>query len=150
MFGPKKKKIQPKTVEDYLKGEDVPAPTPDAEITASQAAPRKIRPYTAQAFVTLFILALMLVAFFQLSMLRSQVAELRAGGDGDARALRIEVAELAATLKTSDKQVSSLSDRVSTLQRELETEKSRRAKAEAVAVARRAAIPDKKAPKTTH
>jgi hypothetical protein len=144
MFGPRKKKIQVKSVEDYLKGEDARVPVAEAGTAASPAVQTSMKPFIAQAVVTLFILALMLVAFSQLSRLRSQVAELQAAKEGDARAITMKVGELTARLEKSDKQVSLLSDNVSALQRGLEAEKSLRAKAEAAEAARKAVVPDKK------
>jgi hypothetical protein len=151
MFGTRKK-IQAKSVEDYLKGEDARVPSPEPKPAAGPAIPAKARPFIAQGVITLFILALMLVAFSQLSSLRSQVAELRAGKEGEARVLKTYVAEIAAKLEKSTRQVDSLSDTVSTLQRELDAEKSSRTKAEAALAATRAAVPDKtkKATKPAH
>ena len=144
MFGPRKKKIQVKSVEDYLRGEDARVPAAEPRTAASRSIPTSVKPFIAQAVVILFILALMLVAFSQLSTMRSQIAALQAAKEGDARALRMKVGELAAMLEKSEKQVSSLSDTVSTLRKELEAERSVRAQAEAAAAARRATILDKK------
>jgi hypothetical protein len=144
MFGSKKKKIQVKSVEDYLKGEDARVPAPEARTAPSPAVQTKVKPFVAQAVVTLFILALMLVAFSQLSRLRSQMAELQAAKEGDARALTTKVGELTARLEKSDKQVSVLSDSISALQKDLDAQRSLRAKTEAAEAARKAAVLDKK------
>jgi len=143
MFGSRKKKIQIKSVEDYLKGEDARIPNTEPKPAAGPAIPVKAKPFIAQAVITLFILALMLVAFSQLSSLRSQVAELQTGKEGEARALKMHVAEIAAKLEKSNRQVDALTDTVATLQRELDAEKSSREKAEAAMAAKQAAALDK-------
>ncbi len=144
MFGSKRKKIQVRSVEDYLKGEDARIPAAEATLAPSSARPAKAKPFVAQAIVILFMLALMLVAFSQLSKLRSDVAELRAGKMGDTDALRKQVAEIAAKLETSNRQVESLTASVEALQRDVQAERSLRARAEAAAAARRTAAPEKK------
>lgn len=143
MFGSRKKKIQVKSVEDYLKGEDARIPDTEPKPSAGPAIPPKAKPFIAQAVITLFILALMLVAFSQLSGLRSQVAELQAGKEGEARALKMNIVEIAAKLEKSNRRVDVLTDAVAVLQRELDAEKSLREKAEAAMAAKQAAAPDK-------
>jgi hypothetical protein len=144
MFGPRRKKIQVKSVEDYLKGEDARIPGSEGRTATPSAIPAKVKPFVAQAVVILFILALMLVAFSQLSTLRSQVAALQIGKEGEAQELKMQMAELAVKLDKSRKQVDSLVDSVAGLQRELEAEKSLRVRAEtAAAAAKKVPTPDK-------
>jgi septal ring factor EnvC (AmiA/AmiB activator) len=155
MFGSRKKKVQVKSVEDYLKGEDARVPTSETKPVSksSPAIPAKATPFAIGGVVALFILVLMLVAFSQLNSLKSEVAELRTGKEGDTRALRMQVAELAVKLEKSNKQVEALTNNISALQRDLETEKSSRIRAEAAAAAARKQVAStdkkKKAVKTT-
>jgi hypothetical protein len=143
MFGSRKKKIQVRSVEDYLKGEDARVPIPEPKPAAGPATSTKAKPFIAEAVITLFMLALMLVAFSQLSSLKSQVAELQAGKEGEARALKMHVAEIAAKLEKSNRQIDTLAGTVASLQRELDAEKSSREKAQAAIAAKKAAVPDK-------
>jgi hypothetical protein len=145
MFGSRRKKIQLKSVEDYLKAEDAKAFAPEP-VPAPAAKSAGAKPFILQAIVILIMLALMLVAFSQLSKLRSDVTELRAGRAGDTEGLKRQVTELAARLETSDKQVRSLSDSVQALQKDLQTERSLRARTEAAAAARKASAPERKKP----
>jgi hypothetical protein len=147
MFGPRKKKIQVKSVEDYLRSEDARIPGSEGRTATPSAIPAKVKPFVAQAVIILLILALMFAAFLQLSALRSQVAVLQAGKEGEEQALKMQMAELAVKLDKSNKRVNSLADSVAGLQRELEEEKTLRVKAEAAAeAAKKAPTPDKKKP----
>jgi uncharacterized coiled-coil protein SlyX len=144
MFGSKKNKIQVKSVEDYLRGEDARIPAPESKGGTSFAIPQQVKLYAAQGVVLLFIVALVLAAFSQLSTLKSRVTELEAGKEGEAQALKTQVGELAARLDKSNGQVALLTETVTALKDELEAEKAERARAEAAAVARRAANAGKK------
>jgi hypothetical protein len=152
MFGPKKNKIQVKSVEDFLRGEDARIPAPENNKSRNALViPQNVKLYIAQSVVLLFIVALILVAFLQMSTLKSQVAELQAGKEGEAKALKTQVGELAAKLEKSNGEVALLSETVTGLKNDLEAERSEQARAEAAAAARKAATADagkKKPPKT--
>ena len=133
MFNPKKKKIQIKSVEDYLKSEEARIPGQEEKKVSGKDRAAKVKPFIGPAVLIILILALMAGAFSQLSGLRSEVGALQVQKEGDTRALRMQIAALSAKLDRSDKHMEALTDNIARIERELEAEKALRAKAEAAA-----------------
>jgi hypothetical protein len=138
MFRSKKNKIQVKSVEDYLRGEDARFPAPESKSASAAPMAQNVKLYIVQSVVLLFILALVLVAFSQLSTLKSQVAELQAGKEEETKTLKMQVGDLGTKLDKSDSQVAALAETVKALKNDLEAERSERARAEVAAAARKA------------
>lgn len=130
MFGSKKHKIQVRSVEDFLRGEDARIPASETKRSISSNIPQHVKLYMIQGVVLLFVIALVLVAFSQLSTVKSQIAELEAGKEGEASVLKTQVGELAMKLERSNGEVALLAETVAALKNDLEAEKAERAKVE--------------------
>ena len=155
MFGGKKKRIQVKSVEEYLKGNDAgdetggdngSLPLNDAQPTkpAPKQGPR-VRPFIIQSVVAIVALALLLTALSQISVLKSEIAEIQQRKEGDVQALRTQVADLSTKLGKAQSLLGEMTERVSSLERQIDTERAQRLKTEAAAAKKSAAAPaDKK------
>jgi hypothetical protein len=139
MFSGKKKKIQVKSVEEYLKGSDVTDGTtsdqiPPFDLGVKPKKPVKTGPnmksFIIQAAVVIVILALLMTALSQISAVKTEVAELQ-HKEGESQALKNQIADLSAKLDKSNKKVENLNDRIFGLEKDLESQKAQRIAAEA-------------------
>jgi hypothetical protein len=149
MFGGKKKKIQVKSVEEYLRGNDATDETggsddslPLTDTQPIKATPKqgpKVRPFIIQAVVGIVALALLLTALSQISVLKSEVAEIQQRREGDVQALKAQVNDLSTKLGKAYSLLGEMTERVSSLERQIDTERAQRLKAAEAAAARKAA-----------
>jgi hypothetical protein len=139
MFSSKKKKIQVKSVEEYLRGSDTSETTSLDEIPPLEMGTKakttsksgmNMKSFIIQAAVVIIILALLMTALSQISTVKNDVAELQ-HKDGESQALKNQITDLSAKLEKSNKKVEDLTDRIAGLERELDGQKSQKAAAEA-------------------
>ena len=149
MFGFEKEKIQLKSVEDYLRTQELLGSgsengTVYAKVRAIFA---KAKSAILPGVIILAILAAMTAAFSQMVALRTEVVRLKATQkEGDLKALRKQVADLTAKIDRSEKQIEELRDDTYGLKVEMEAQKTRVARAAAAAASARKAAVEKKKP----
>ncbi len=137
MLGFKKKKIEMKSVEDYVNGDD--APTLNIEdIRKEEVAGRKgagnAKHLIAPFIGVLVVLILIIAAFAKINTLSSEVAGLRTQlHDAGVQDLKSQVAALDAKLQRAGKESAQLKDDIARLEKELEAAKAQQAKMQAVA-----------------
>jgi hypothetical protein len=142
MFGGKKNKIQVQSVEEYLKGSDAgdengaddgSLPLMDTKKTKPARQGAKMKPFIVQSIVGIVVLALLLTALSQISVLKSEVADLQQRKDSESQALKTQVSDLSTKLGKAYSVLGEMTDRLSSLERQLDAERSQRLKAVAVA-----------------
>jgi len=136
MFGSDKKKIQLKSVEDYLRTQEVLNAGPESTPPKRRATLARAKSLVGPFIGVLFILLLVAAALSQFNGLRSEIAAVKAERSDDLQGLKLQVTELAAKAEKSEKQAALLAENISRLERELGAEKSARAEE----AARRAAM----------
>ena len=133
MFSGKKKKIQVKSVEEYLKSSD-PKDTANSEDRplSSEAfinmkkpikSSPNVKPFIIPAIVFIIILAMVMTALSQISSIKTEVAELQQHKDGESQVLKTQIADISIKLDKSTKKVEDLTDRLTLLEKELEAQK---------------------------
>ena len=145
MFGFEREKIQLKSVEDYLRAQELLGAGSENGMAHGKwrAAYSKVKPFILPGAIILAIVLVVGAAFFEMMTLRSEVAGLRSvQREGDVKALRRQIADLAAKMDTSAKQIEELKDDTYALKVEIEAQKARaaRAVASAAAAAKKAAL----------
>jgi predicted RNase H-like nuclease (RuvC/YqgF family) len=142
MFGFEKEKIQLKSVEDYLRTQEL-LDSGSENVTAygkARAIFARVKPVILPVVIVLAILAAMTAAFSEMMALRAEVVRLNtAQKEGDLKALKKQIADLTAKIDRSDKQIDELKDDTYGLKAEIETQKAQLSRAAASAAARKAA-----------
>jgi hypothetical protein len=137
MFSGKKKKIQVKSVEDYLRGGDPTDSTSSDEVPLLDLGTRQKKPskmgsntksFIIQAAVAIIILALLMTALSQISAIKAEVSALQ-HREGESQGLKSQIADLTDKLEKSNKKTADLTDRIAGLERELDAQKAQRAAA---------------------
>jgi|GEM_PF-2980422 len=147
MFRFEKEKIQLKSVEDYLRTQEILGAASEngktgGELRAFLAA---VKPLALPIIIVLAVLFVVVAAFSQIMGLRAEVATLKARKDVDVKALQQQVIGLVSTVDRSQKQIQALRGNIAELQADLEAEKVERQRvAAAAAAARKAATADRK------
>lgn len=129
MFGFEKKKIQLRSVEDYLKTQEVLGAGPEDKPPKGQEPLAGARSFVGPTIGLLLIL-LLVAAAFSFHGLRSEVAAVKAQKDKELKGLKLQIAGLAAKADKSDQRTVLLAQEVSRLEGLVETERSERAAAE--------------------
>jgi septal ring factor EnvC (AmiA/AmiB activator) len=145
MFGFEKEKIQLKSVEDYLRTQELLGSGSENGTVYAKARAifAKAKSAILPGVIILAILAAMTAAFSQMVALRTEVVKLKATQkEGDLKALRKQVADLTAKIDRSEKQIEELRDDTYGLKVEMEAQKTQVARA--AASARKAAVEKKK------
>ncbi len=147
MFGFEKEKIQLKSVEDYLRTQEL-LDSGSENVTAygkARAIFAKVKPAILPAVIVLVILAAVTAAFSEMMALRSEVVKLNtAQKEGDLKALKKQIADLTVKIDRSDKQIDELKDDTYGLKAEIEAQKAQAARASAAARKAAAAAAEKK------
>ncbi len=147
MFGFEKEKIQLKSVEDYLRTQELLGSSPENGTVYSKARAifAKVKPAILPVVIILAILAAMAAAFSQMMSLRAEVAKLKAAQkEGDLKPLKKQIADLTAKIDRSEKQIDELKDDTYGLKVEIEAQKAQVSRAAAAAAAARKAAAEKK------
>ena len=142
MFGFEKEKIQLKSVEDYLRTQELPGSGSEngTAYAKARAIFAKAKSAILPGVIILAILAAMTAAFSQMVALRTEVVRLKATQkEGDLKALKEQVADLTAKIDRSEKQIEELRDDTYGLKVEMEAQKTRVARAAAAAASARKA-----------
>jgi cell division protein FtsB len=145
MFGFEREKIQLKSVEDYLRAQELLGAASENGMAPGKwrAVYSTAKPFILPGAIILAIVLAVGAAFFEMMTLRSEVARLRSvQTEGDVKALRKQIADLTAKVDTSAKQIEELKDDTYALKVEIEAQKARaaRAMASAAAAAKKAAL----------
>ncbi len=149
MFGFEKEKIQLKSVEDYLRTQELLGSGSEngTAYAKARAIFAKAKSAILPGVIILAILAAMTAAFSQMVALRTEVVRLKATQkEGDLKALRKQVSDLTAKIDRSEKQIEELRDDTYGLKVEMEAQKTRGARAAAAAASARKAAVEKKKP----
>lgn len=144
MFGFKKKRVEMRTVEDFVKNEDTGMPG-DVRIPGRESASSKIKPIIAPLIGFLVILVLLIAAFAKIATLTAEVGELKSQSKaGEIDALRSQVSILATQIEKNSKVTEQLRADITKLEHDFETVKAQKARAETAAAAKKPAVADKK------
>lgn len=148
MFGFEKRKIQLRSVEDYMRTQEVLSASPEeSKPPRKRADLGKLKPLMGPAIGILLILVFVAAALSQFNSLRSEIAALKAAQKGDdVKELTARVADMTARLERSEKRAAALTQEISGLEKALETERSERIRSVA-AVSRPAHVVKKAAAK---
>lgn len=141
MFGFKGEKIQLKSVEDYLRAQELLGSGSENGAAAGKwrALLAKVKPAILPGAVILAILLVLTAAFSQMMTLRTEVARLKAvQKEGDLKVLKKQLSDLTAKIDRSEKQIEELRDDTYGLRAEIEAQKAQAARA--AAAARKAAL----------
>ena len=136
MFGIEKDKIQLRSVEDYMKTQDVLDAGAEDKPPKRRFVISKAKSLIGPVIGVLFIVALVAAALSQFNSLRSEIAEVKSEGENEVKELKLQVSDLTTKVGTSEKQAAQLTDSISRLEKELEAERTERMK---VADSKRAA-----------
>ncbi len=156
MFGYGKKKIEIKTVEDYVKNEDTPLPYIEEKPAARESSFGKIKVIVPSLIGFLVLLILVIAAYGKIAALTAELADLRSQSKTEeVSALKSQISGLAAQLEKTTKIADQARNDVAKLERDLEAEKTQqRVRAEAAAkktaAAAAAATADKKKKPPVH
>jgi hypothetical protein len=130
MFGFEKKKIQLRSVEDYLKTQEVLGTAPEQKPPQKRVRLAGTRSFVGPAIGILFILLFVAAALSQFNGLRSEIAAVKTQKADDMKGLELQVADLTTKVDKSEKRVALLADNISRLEKALEAERSERMRAE--------------------
>ncbi len=137
MLGFKKKKIEMKSVEDYVNGDEAPTLNIEdirREEVASRRGSGKAKQLIAPFIGVLVVLILIIAAFAKINGLSGEVAGLRTQlHEAGVQDLKAQVAALDARLQRAGKESAQLKDDVARLEKELEAAKAQQARAQAAA-----------------
>ncbi len=150
MFGSKKKSA--KSVEEFLKGQDVGTSSVKSGAANDEAGAQKMnKRFIAPAVVAGALLVLLFAAFLKINGLRSDIAQLRLLTPTESvENLKTEVAALGSKVDKSDKEAAQLRADIARLEKDLgalKLQNIRRVKAEVAA--KKPAIDKKKPAKST-
>ena len=143
MFGFEREKIQLKSVEDYLRAQELLGAGSENGTTNTRwrAILSEAKPFILPGAIILAIVLVVAAVLFEVITLRSEVAKLRSvQREGDVKALRSQIADLTAKIDRSEKQIEELKDDTYALRVEMEAQKARAARAVASATAARKAV----------
>jgi hypothetical protein len=142
MFGfEKKEKVQLRSVEDYLRTQEVLGDAPPrtkqakgkADFKKQIAGLSRLKSFIGPVVGIIFILVLVGAALSQFNGLRSEIAAIKAQKSDDIRELRTQLAEITEKADKSEKRANELAERVTGLERALQAETAERIKAEQAA-----------------
>jgi hypothetical protein len=146
MFGFEKEKIQLKSVEDYLRTQEILEAGSENGTTGEKgrAVLARIKPFVLPTIVILAVLLVVAAGFSQIMELRKEIAGLKVQKNGDLKALEQHVSDLAAKIDKSERQINLFRDDITGLEAGLETEKAERARVAAAATRKAAKVGKKK------
>jgi len=138
MFGFEKKKIQLRSVEDYLRTQEVLGGGPEDKPPKRRATHSRAKSLVGPFLGVLFILLFVAAALSQFNGLRSEIAAMKAQRNDDLKELKLRVEELTGRAEKSEKRAALLAENISRLEMALEEERLELERAEAAA--KRAAV----------
>jgi septal ring factor EnvC (AmiA/AmiB activator) len=131
MFGGRKRKLEMKNVEDFMKGEhrEAPAAEPAGESNESM---NKIKRFIPAIAAVVVILVLMIAGSLKINNMASEIELLRAEikESSEVKGIRSHVSALDAKVQGSLRDTEQLKQHIARLERELDAAKTQRAKAE--------------------
>ncbi len=133
MFGFEKKKIQLRSVEDYLRTQELLDKGPEQKPPQRRTPRAGAKSFVGPAIGILFILLFVAAALSQFNGLRSEIAAIKAQKADDMKGLETQVADLTTKVDKSEKRAAMLADNISRLEKALEAERSERTRAEEAA-----------------
>ena len=115
MFGFEKEKIQLKSVEDYLRTQEILGTGSENGTTKEKgrAVLARIKPLLLPSIVILGVLLVIAAGFSQIMGLRREIAGLKVQKNGDLKALEQQVSGLAAKIDKSERQINVFRDDIS-------------------------------------
>jgi hypothetical protein len=142
MFGFEKKKLRLKSVEDFLRTQEIrTSDGPERKPSRAVGLLARIKPFAGPAFGILLILIVVAAALSQFNGLRSEITAIKDQKSDEAKELRRQVAELSIRIEKSENQAARLGENVAKLEETVETERLERIRAEEAAKkAREAAL----------
>lgn len=133
MFGFEKKKVQLRSVEDFLRTQEAVAGGPTPKPPKRPSSLPRVKALLGPILGVLFILGLVAAALSQFNGLRSEMDALKDQKSEDVKELTLRLTDLSARLDKSEKQATQLAENVSKLEKALAAETSERIRAEEAA-----------------
>lgn len=137
MFGFEKKKIQLRSVEDYLKTQEVLGESPSMKpfrrtpgLLKRAAGLPRLKRFAGPVLGILFIVILVGAGLSQFNGLRSEIAAIKAHKSEEVKELRLQLAGVSEKADKSEKRAAELLQEVSNLERALQAERAERMRAE--------------------
>lgn len=137
MFGSKKKKLEMKSVEEYVREESRSDPVNETITTPESDESRfgpKLKSYIPAAVAIIIIAAIVIMTFSKINALGTAVAELRTGinESAEVKGLKSQVSSLQAKLQASGRDTEQLRQQIVRLDRELDAAKAQMVRIEAM------------------